>query len=216
MGYWKEVGIRKYSDFSKLSPKKIERGLKEMYSLMLSQLPTGMTLKQAKVEVKKAVKLCKKEAKKEGDNLPNCGNLMFQAAELGVPSAKRRIEEARKEGATDEDIREYWNLHYLQRRMVIWSENVFRLANFISFQEDHGLTPEVARDKTKKMFPIYGDPKDIRDFHVSYDDRPLPNELRSRVDIYREKHGAEVILKKVSKYSSFNAFVRVEIKKGKL
>lgn len=183
---------------------------------MLSQFPTGMSLKQAKAEVKKAIKLCKNEAKKEGDDLPNCGDLMFQAAELGVPDAKRRIKEARNEGATDKDIREYWNLHYLQRRMVIWSENIFRLANFISLREDHDLIPEEAGVKNRKIFPIYGDPKDIRNFYVSQDDRPLPNELRGRVDRYREKHGAEVILKKVLKFSSYNAFIRAEIEKGKL
>ncbi len=187
-----------------------------MYSLMLSQMPTGMTFRQARKEVKKMIKACKEEAKRDGDNLPNCGDLFFQAAKAGLPDAKRRVEEARNEGATDRDIREYWNLHYLQRRMVIWSENVFRLANFMSFREDHGLSPDEAGIKVRKMFPIYGDPKETRDYYISHDDRPLPNELRARVDIYREKHGADVIQKKVSEYSSFNAFIRAEVRKGKL
>lgn len=204
------------SFFSNKSEKLIEQELLELYSQMFSQLPTGMTLKQARKEVKKMIKACKKEAKKEGDNIPNCGDLMLHAAELGVAYAKKRVEEAREEGATDEDIREYWNLHYLQRRMVIWSENVFRYAEFLSAKKEENLSSEVAGKRIRKMFPIYGNPKDTSDIYVSYDDRPLPNELRGRVDMYRQKHGAEMIQKKASKYSSYNAFIRTEIKKGNL
>lgn len=100
----------------------IERELEEMYSQMLSQLPTGMSLEQARKEVRKAIIVCKEQAMKEGtSDLPdNFGNLLIQAAESGDPKAKKIVDKARKEGATDEDIREFWNLNDLQRRMVLW------------------------------------------------------------------------------------------------
>jgi len=203
------------SSFSIKSKKLIERELLQLYSQMFSQLPIGWTLEQARKEVKKAIKACKIQAKKEGtDNLgKNFGNGILKAYELGIPSAKRIVEKARKEEVNDEDIRKYWNLHDLQRRMVVWSENVFRYSTFLTAREE-GLSPDEAIIKQRKMFPMYGDPEDTR--HTSGDDRPLPHELRGRVDVYREKYEAEIIQKMVSKYSSYNAFIRAEIKKGNL
>jgi len=64
------------------------------------------------------------------------------------------------------------------------------------------------------MYPMYGDPSDTR--HTCGDDRPLPHELRSRVDRYHEKWGAAIIEKRSSGYTTYNAFVRAEIKHGRL
>lgn len=204
------------SFFSNKSEKFIERELLDLYFQMFSQLPMGWTLEQAREEVKKAIAVCKKQAKEEGtDILPeDFGDLLLRDADSEYdPIAKKIVEKARKEGATDEDIRKYWNMHDLQRRMVIWSENVFRYSVYLSAIEEE-LSPDEAIIKQRKMFPMYGDPEDTR--HTSGDDNPLPHELRGRVDVYREKHGAEIMQKKVSKYSSYNAFVRAEIKNGNL
>lgn len=203
------------SSFSIKSKKLIERELLQLYSQMFSQLPIGWTLEQARKEVKKAIKAYEIQAKKErtDDLRKNFGNWILKAYELRIPNAMRIVEKARKEGANDEDIRKYWNLHDLQRRMVVWSENVFRYSTFLAAREE-GLSPDEAIIKQRKMFPMYGNPEDTR--HTSGDDRPLPHELRGRVDVYREKHEAEIIQKKVSKYSSYNAFIRAEIKKGNL
>ena len=44
----------------------------------------------------------------------------------------------------------------------------------------------------------------------------LPPELRGRVDIYREKLGAQKILSLAKEYESYNAFLRDKIKEGQL
>ncbi|MCJ7457750.1 MAG: hypothetical protein MUP17_02010 [candidate division Zixibacteria bacterium] len=211
-----------FSKWFKLPQYNIEREVEEMYSQMFSQLSDGMTLKQAREKVKEAIKLCKKEAKKEGTaNLPdNYGDLLIQAAETGDPKAKKIVDKARKEGATYEDIREFWNLSDLIRRMVRWSENVFRTSMAMSLWK-----PGLSKDEEKqiateirKSFPMYGDPDDTR--VTIGDDRPLPHELKARVDRWRIKlisvEGEEKIKEKINKYSSFNALVRDEIRKGNL
>jgi len=213
------------SIFSKLfkgSQSIIEKDLEEMYAQMLSQLPTGITLEKARKHVKKAIRFCKKCATREGTaNLPdNYGDLLVQAAESGDAKAKRIVDKARKEGATDEDIREFWNLNDLQRRMVIWSESVFRVAMGMDLWKP-GLSKgeeKQAAAEIRKTFPMYGDPDDTR--VTTGNDRPLPHELRGRVDRWRirliSEEGEEKIKEKINKYSTFNALVRDEIRKGKL
>ena len=65
---------------------------------------------------------------------------------------------------------------------------------------------------------MYGDPDNTG--VVSGDDRPLPDELRGRVDMWRleiiEKEGGEGLKRRVDKYSTFNALIRAELHKGNL
>jgi predicted RNase H-like HicB family nuclease len=205
----------------------IEKELEETYSQMLSQLPTGMTLEHARSEVKKAIELCKEQAIKEGTNvLPdNYGDLLIQAAESGEPKAKKIVDTAHKEGATDEDIREFWNLNDLQRRIVLWSENIHRVAMASSLLKPLWESGNLSKDaeekvaaKVRKTFPMYGDPDNTR--VTSGDNRPLPHELRGRIDRWRIKliteQGEQMIKEKLNSYSTFNAFVRDEIRKGSL
>lgn len=193
----------------------IEKALFEMYTKMLSQIPVGMNEEQIHMEVKKAIVLCKEMSIKEGTyKLPNnYGDLLVKAAKNGDLKAQKIVVNARKEGAVDEDICEFWNLNDLQRRMVFWSENLFRYSSFLSFSEN-GLNPDDTMAKIRKMFPMYGNPEDTQ--HVSGDDRPLPHELRNRVDKYRMKHGSSCIKDKVKNFSTYNAFVREEIRRGNL
>ena len=93
--------------------------------------------------------------------------------------------------------------------MVVWSENIFRLTAFKHFRKE-GLSSEKAGEEIRRMFPIYGNPDDLR--HTSGDDRPLPYELRGRVDSYCERHGQSIIQEKVSNFTSFNALIRSEIR----
>lgn len=193
----------------------VERELEEMYSQTFSRLSTGWTLEQARQEVKKAIEMCKEEAIKEGTaNLPdNFGAYVIQAAESGERKCKRMVEKARQEGATDEDIREFLNLNDLQRRMVVWSEMMFRYSYYLSCIEK-GLTADDAMTEIRKTFPMYGDPDNT--LNTSGDDRLLPQELRGRIDAYREKMGTVYIKDRMKEYTSYNAFIRDEIRKGNL
>ena len=195
----------------------IEKELEEMYTQMLS-LSFGMTLEQAHKEVKEAIKLCKRQAITEGTiNLPkNYGDLLIQAAKSGDSNTKKIVEKAHRGGAMDEDIREFWNLNDLQRRMAIYSENMFRAALAETLWKP-GLSKDeenVIASTIRKTFPMYGDPDNTS--VTSGDDRPLPHELRGRVDRWRNKEGPQKLKKKMVKYSTFNVMVRDEIRKGNL
>lgn len=209
MTFWKKLFGASQSDLD------LEKELEDMYSAYLVQLPMGMTAEEARTSVRDAIKGCKEQAIKEGTAnwSENMGDLLLEAAQVGHEKYKKIVEKARGEGATDEDIREFWNLSDLQRRMVMWSENVFRYSNFLSFR-DQGLSADEAMAETRRMFPMYGDPDDTT--HTSGDDRPLPHELRGRVDGYRQKIGAVLIREKVKGFTTYNAFVREEIRMGNL
>ncbi len=197
----------------------VEKEVEELYSRIMFQEGTGMTQKQARVSVREAIALCKAQSIKEGTaSLPNdYGDLLLKATESGDPDSKTIVDKARNEGATDDDIREYWNLPDLMRRMVHWSENVFRVS-FTMGQWDHDLSKNEAAIQIRKAFPMYGDPADV---HVtSGEDRPLPQELRGRVDRWRmriiNERGGDRLKAQLEKYSSFNALVREEIRRGNL
>jgi hypothetical protein len=71
--------------------------------------------------------------------------------------------------------------------------------------------------KEAQQGPIYGDPVDTPE--LKGDDRPLPRELCYRVAVYSGRmkdHDAEGFRARVAAASSFNAFVRGEMQKGRL
>jgi len=184
-----------------------------MYAEMLSIL-MGVDPAEADRQVWDMIAACKEQGKREGtDRLPaNFGDLMIRAATLGEPKSKRIVEKARREGATDPDIREWWNLSDLERRMVLWSEDLFRYATFLHAMETDGLSPEEAAHRVHMMFPHYGDPDDTS--KLPGENRPLPHELRGRVDAYRVAQGAHLVADQVKTFPSYNAFVRDSIRKG--
>lgn len=192
----------------------IEKELEDFYTNLYQNL-SGVSPAQARKMVKDIITACKQKGRDEGTaDLPeNFGDFLLIQAGGGIPEALRIVEKARKEGAGDEDIAEWWNLQDLQRRMVLWSEEIFRYTSFNSFVSQ-GIDADEAMRKVRQMFPMYGDPSDIT--HVSGEDRPLPNELRGRVDQYREKYSAESILQRASQYGTYNALVRAEIRSKRL
>lgn len=210
----KEKKMSIFSKCFKSSPETIERELENLYTKTYHGL-TGESLEKSRNDVKNAIKICKERGKKERtDDLPdNFGNLLVVAANEGESKALNIVNRARDDGAKDEDIIEWWNLNDLQRRMVLWSEEVFRYSVFLSAREE-GLSADEAAIKVKKIFPMYGNPNNTS--NSSGEDRPLSQELRGRIDEYRQKHGALAIQEKTSGHTSYNAFIRAEIKRGAL
>ena len=203
------------SNDSSKSDHEIERQLiatyAEPYSFILS-----VGIKQARDEINKGIQVCKKLGREEGtDQFPkNFGDILVEEARLKVPCALKMVRKIRDEGATEEDIKEWWNMHDLERRMMWWSEQVHRFACFKSFMKDEGLNADEAMGKVRMMFPFYGNPLNTE--HVQGDDRPLPHELKCRIDRYREKWGARAIKEFSASHTTYNAFIRAEIKEGKL
>ena len=193
----------------------IERELHNMYAQMLCMVP-GYSPLDAEQAVSEAITMCKQQGAAEGTaDLPeDFGDRLIEAARMGEPKSQRIVDKARRAGATDDDIKECWNLPDLSRRMVLWSENTFRYSVFLHAKNDEGLSAEDAAARVHKMFPIYGDPDDTS--KLSGENRPLPHELRGRVDSYTQVHGAEHIADQVKNFSSYNAFVRHAIETGSI
>lgn len=194
-----------------IDQKKID-DLVELYVQLFSAagFPSEMMNKET---VEAIIKSCQEESREEGtDRFPeNFGNILIEDADRGIPYAKNIVETARKEGATDEDIIKYWNLSDLERRLMTAVDNIYRGAGYYK-KKDEGLPNKESVIKLNESFPFYGDPNDTSKF--SGENRPLPFELKDRINIYCEKHGISLNEEKIKGYESMNAFLRSEIKKG--
>jgi hypothetical protein len=177
----------------------------------------GMSLNEARKAVRDLIQQVKEEAEKEGtaDIPQDYGDTLIDS-EHKTQAIKTMLEKRRKEGVRDEDIRWWWNMHDLERRFLDKDDELSRVALFIhNIQE--GRSSEEAAALVKKYFPIFGDPDDTST--SSGDDRPLPYELKDRINIYIQNRSTDSganYKKDIEKYSSFNSLVRREIKSGRL
>lgn len=191
----------------------LKRELVDLYSSMMKPVFGPF----AKKIVNKMVKEYEEQIKaKNLDNLPdNFGEIVVDKLyKENSKVYKHTIDMAYDDGATREDIIEYYNLDYLQRLMVEWTEKVFRDLVFTSYVKEDNLSKDEAFLKICSIFPMYGDPNDTT--YTQGEDRPLSPILRGRIDIYRELFGAVAIAKEVEQYSSYNAYVRFLIRNNKL
>ena len=154
------------------------------------------------------------------------GKRISEAARNGEEPLKSIVDTARQDGARDEDIEEWWDFPKKFRQSITISENTFRLAMFSELIEEEGKSEDEAAIMVKNTFPIYGrtgveeeekrDAQACKELGLTEKSRMLPPELRGRIDIYREKMGAQKLLSLSKEYESYNAFLRDKIKEGKL
>ena len=139
-----------------LGATKIERELYKLYSALF-KTHLGVSSAEARVSAKQGILTCREQARKEGTiRWFGLGNTAIDAARNGVEPFKSSIEWARREGATDDDIRWWWNMHDLERRTMVWAEDVVRGALFLHAKEEDGLDSEQAAADVRKNFPMYG------------------------------------------------------------
>jgi len=204
--------------FSKLfgSSSDIEKQLEVVYVPMF-QTTKGMTLTQAKSTFRGLIKIAKEKSLKEGTSeFPsNFGDIILEQ-ESTNPHYKSLLARKRNQDVRDEDIRWWWNMHDLERRMMIEDDNWHGFALFLKHKED-GLNEDEAAKRVKKSRPIFGDPDDTST--SAGDDRPLPFELKDRINIYLQKRSQTDIEKfknEIEESASFNALIRKEIRNGKV
>jgi hypothetical protein len=160
----------------------------------------------------------KEAARREGtDRLPeNFGEVLLER-ERTDESVRAAFLPKRAEGVTDEDIAFWWNMPDLERRMICKVDEMNRILLFDKLVQRDGVTePEAAR-MVAKRFPIYGDPNHL--VLGTEDDRPLPFELKWRVNRYMtEQTQAEPdkFHEEVEAATSLNAVLRNAIHEGKL
>lgn len=199
----------------------IEQQLKEVYVPTLMQ--TGMSVSQANEVFSAWVSLAKEESREEDmDNLPqNFGDLLLQNEATG-PNIKAWLAKVRREGGTDEDIRNWWNLHDLERRIMVKNDENSRMAVVIDQLKTMGATKDTMQESmdkavahARKYFPFWGDPDDCT--HVCGDDRPLPEELKFRINLWIQRKQFDPNYKEeLERSTTFNALIRREIAKGNL
>jgi hypothetical protein len=199
----------------------VEQRLNAAYAPLLMSL--GMSLDQAKETFSAWLNSAKEDAEKEGTtNLPeDFGDQLLQN-EATDPKIKAMLSNARREGANDDDIRNWWNLHDLERRIMLKNDENTRIAIAIDELHQTNVTKEnlsqsmdKAADRARKYCPFFGDPDDCT--HVSGDDRPLPFELKFRINGWIQRKQSDPNFKdEVEGATTLNAIIREEIAKDNL
>lgn len=206
----------------------IEKELLEQYSQMLATMGMPNARRMAKDLLNKAIE----KSKKEGTyNLPsNFGDIILRKEKTENPAIEKVAEIFRKilpqkkaEGVKDEDIRWWWSLNDVERSIMLGFDEMTRMALYLE-KWHSGMSSEKASRIVWKTHPTYtyGDPTEKPDKAPSglkKEDYKLPIELKDRINRYIETRGeanSGKFKKDIKSSSTLNAFVRKEIKAGKI
>ena len=202
----------------------IERALLEQYASTIS-MTMASSHREARKMAEDMLKQAIEESKKEGTyHLPQTfGDIILGTSRTDSPVTKtlaeaisRNIAKKKAEGVRQEDIRWWWNLNDIERRMMVKVDDTTRTALFMQ-ELENGKAPAEAAAKVRKFHPMYGDPDDTT--HTRGDDRPLPYELKDRINLHIEKRARldpEKYKAEIEQAPTFNALVRKEIRAGNL
>lgn len=121
MGFFSKV-------FGKSSP--VEKHLEETNVPMLQML-MGMSVGEAKRTFSDMLDRAKTQSVQDGtEKLPaHFGDLLLQD-EPTDSKVQDMLEKKRREGVKDDDIRWWWNMHDLERQILLQVDNLFRFAAF--------------------------------------------------------------------------------------
>ena len=204
--------------FSKLfdSSSGIDKEMEDLYVPAIQEM-TGMDLSQARNAFHDLYKQAHEEAKEEGSiNLPlDFGDKLLEGESTNA-EIKSILEKKRSEGVNDEDIRWWSNRHEIERKLMMKIDELNKYVLLSQYREER-LTVDEATQRINKHFPLYGN---LDSYSTSTEeDRPLPFELKDRINIYiinRAKLDPDKFKQEVEEASSFNSFIRNEIRRGKV
>ena len=193
-----------------------ETRLLDLYSKIWARMQ-GSSPEAVRAEVAQWIAEAKRDAQRDGDAaLPqNHGDIMLNR-EASDARTQASLAIKRTNGVMDADIRWWWNLNYIERRLMLHIDNLSRLAVF-SQQLGEGLSAEEATQRIWKYFPNYGNDQQLSTGQG--DDRPIPYELKDRVNKWLERYRLEdpsVLKGWLDRSSTFNAVVRAELRGGRL
>ena len=192
----------------------LERQLIETYTNMKLSL-LDISKSEAEKMTRDMLKTAKQKMKESGqDKLPSdFGSLVLQKEKENPAFMKMNIK--RQEGVRDEDILWFWNMYPLERCVLEVDDENTRLATFTNHIEK-GMSSEDAVKELRKFHPMLGNPEDTE--YTKGDDRPLPPELKDRINKWLEKHmdNPEAFKNKLQQFKTMNAFIRSEIRQGNL
>ncbi len=184
----------------------IEQGLLDIYSLMLTA--SGIDKEEAKKMIEDMLNTAIEQSKKGGNYfLPqNLGSIIVGEAETddqGIQKYTQALRERmpQNEGISLDDIRMWWNLNDVERRMIQMQDMATKSTAMFGFlKSGMASSPEQAIAMVCKIHPVYGNPND--NSQSSGDDRPLPYELKDRINIYIQKRSVKVRKSTKKKWSS--------------
>jgi hypothetical protein len=192
--------------FTRESP--LERELVQQYTATFE----ACGIPEANRTAKDLLSLAKKQARSDPDFPPNLGHLLLER-EVTDNSTRQMLAPKRADGVTDADIKWWWGLDKIERRMLIVVDDWFRMAAFKKYRAE-GMSAEQASSRLRKSFPIFGDPQDTK--NVKGDDRPLPFELKERINQWASRNKSVETFSELQRATSMNVLVRSEIKAGRL
>lgn len=199
-----------------LRPKSVlERRLVDFHARMfLAMSSHSMSKGEARRTAARLVDEVRRQAINEGTfHLSNAGKAYFELVQHD-PSMRKQLDAKRLDGVTDADIHWWWDLHDLERRMMVAVDDWSKLASF-RLSKQQGLSEVEAVAHLRRFFPIFGDPTNTT--HTRGDDRPLPYELKKRVSEWSTRNANDPEIKRLLEgASSCNAGLRSEIRAGRL
>ena len=207
----------------------VKRFEKKLHDLTVSSLVSGgLPVSEANEMVSAWMQKVKEESRREWTNHlpPNYGDILLEQ-ESKNHKIHQMLEKARADGGTKQDIQNWWNMHDLERRMMLENDENARFAFSIDWLKTNvpnlGKLPEGEKSKAfddadfhaRRSFTIFGDPSDTT--HTCGDDRPLPHELKIRVNNYIQLRQLDPNYHRdIMESSTSNALVRGEIAAGRL
>jgi len=130
------------------------------------------------------------------------------------------LEWKRAEGVQEEDFRQWWNMHDLERHFVLEMDNLQCHIPVYLACRHNGASKEEAQETVWKIHPRYALSRDTIDGEID-DDSPLPIELKDRVNRWGMRQmqadpTGKKLRERKERSTSMNAIVREEIRKGTL
>ncbi len=197
-------------------PLAIKKAMEKTYIPQLMEV-MDISLPQAQVTFVRLLEQTRHESTDLGTaKLPeDYGNVLL-SKETEDEKIRSMLASRRKEGVKSEDILWWWNMHDLERRMMLKVDEQRRTTEYLRYRQA-GLSKDEAGERVRTYYPTYGDPDDLP--AASLEDSHLPPELKRRIDRYIERSkeiDPDGLKEEIEASSTFNALVRKEIQNGNL
>ena len=197
-------------------PLAVKKAMEKTYIPQLMEV-MDISLPQAQVTFIKLLEQARHESIDLGTSkLPeDYGNLLL-SKEREDEKIRSMLASRRTEGVKNEDVLWWWNMHDLERRMVLKVDEQRRTTQYLRYRQA-GLSKDEAGERVRTYYPTYGDPDDLP--AAGPEDNHLPPELKRRIDRYVQKRleiDGDGLKEEMEASTTFNALVREEIKNGRL
>ena len=176
-----------------------------------------ISLPQAQVTFVKMLEQARHESSDLGTSkLPEDYGHVLLSTENEDEKIRAMLVSRRNEGVKDQDVLWWWNMHDLERRMMLKVDEQRRTTQYLRHRQA-GLSKDEAGERIRTYYPTYGDPDDLP--MTAPADNHLPPELKRRIDRYIQKRleiDGNSLKEEMEASTTFNALVRREIRNGNL